>query len=147
MVKCLSIFIMSLFLVQCVKSKCDLLIENVKITPNNPKIGDKVAVSYTVRNNGPGILHPGYYVSYIYFDDELTTKNSGPASKRKSGEYSIYGKAAGYYDFILKDNKSHIIKIIAKTKNNVIDENASNNEIEFSIESNGTGLTPIHDES
>lgn len=113
----------------CTRELVDLRAVVKDISPLNPKVGDKVIVTYQVVNVGPSTVSPGAYTVRLEMDgDLLSFDNAGNSHPIQSGSAVEYKKKQGSGYRLTKSGEIPY-KLTVKASLFFRDSNESNNTL------------------
>jgi len=101
----------------------DLVIEGISCTPASPSIGDKVTITTTINNAGPGQSSP-FYVAYYIDDNRLNSVYVNQINAGATVTNTATWAAAG---------GTHTIRAFIDCNNSIYETNESNNEISLAL--------------
>lgn len=106
------------------QSQMDICIANVEIKPINPKPGDKLIISYKVRNDSKKTISEQTYSVILKINGEVVSFDDETAAI-PPGQSIVYSKAQGSYHKFISKRGSYTWEIKVKTK--FKDETPKNN--------------------
>lgn len=121
----LGILLIGLSLFSWGQNKIDVSIENIKIIPSSPKIGDEVTISFDIKNNGTSIIPTEAYVSTLLIDGKVVSFDD-ESPKLLPQQHATYSKSPGSYHILINSKRKYKWEIRVKLKN-LKDENTKNN--------------------
>ncbi len=106
----------------------DLIVQDISLSPVYPTIGDSVAITVTVKNQGDALAYNSSVVCYI--DDTILASNSiGSLGAGAMSTTAFTWKATA---------GSHIIRAVADSTGAIVESDETNNSMTFSM----TSLAP-----
>lgn len=121
----LGLLVIGLNLCSWGQNKIDVSIENIKIKPSSPKIGDEVTISFDIKNNGTSIIPSEAYVSTLLIDGKIVSFDD-ESPKLLPQQQATYSKSPNSYHILINSTKKYKWEIRVKLKN-LKDENTKNN--------------------
>ncbi len=109
----------------------DLIIEGISCTPAIPLVGDKVTITSTIKNVGPGQTSP-FYVAYYIDNNRLDSVYVNQINAGATVTNTITWTATG---------GTHTIRAFIDCNNSIFETNETNNEMSLSLTTPAPDLT------